>query len=396
MADKNRAFSRFVLAQHLLSLNAGPPEELALSIAIGTNLSSSARSGYSAAATTPGLAQILDENESGSSGSLSTRISLSEEAKAHRARTSAAAASADIPLSAIAASARTWFDEQYKALGISSAKLDGQVAVDFTDQSRATLSAVASNAQGLFTTDEREAASSALQSRFDGAVSPYVVIARHSGDYAGLYDAALSYMEQAGSDERATSAWKEQRQALVDGVVAARESFGKAPQTGNVNDPVRALLDKPTGSLASGAGSAAIATRARTLLDDQVNNAKDNGKELVFDADRKSGEQADFSQFDNRTLAAVVLNQGSAFSADEVRAAKTELNQRTRLSLLSALNSASEGSMRTGGLAVIKQYANMSDEEKQLLASLISSWTASSGITAAPCPYRTRLAPRAG
>jgi hypothetical protein len=132
------------------------------------------------------------------------------------------------------------------------------------------------------------------------------------------------------------------------------------------------------------------------LLDDQVNNAKDNGKELVFDADRKSGEQADFSQFDNRTLAAVVLNQGSAFSADEVRAAKTELNQRTRLSLLSALNSASEGSMRTGGLAVIKQYANMSDEEKQLLASLISSWTASSGITAAPCPYRTRLAPRAG
>ncbi len=240
---------------------------------------------------------------------------MSDEAKAHLARTLAAAESADIPLSAIAASARTWFDEQYKALGISSAKLDGQVAVDFTNQSRATLFAIASNAQGLFTTDERGAASSALQSRFDGAMSPHIVIARHSGDYAGLYEAALSYVEQAGSDERATSAWKEQRQALVDGLVAARESFGKAPQTGNIDDPVRALLDKATGSPASGAGSADVATRARSLLDDQANNAKDNGKELVFDPGRKFGQQADFSQFDNRTLAAVVLNQDSAFSA---------------------------------------------------------------------------------
>ncbi len=52
---------------------------------------------------------------------------------------------------------------------------------------------------------------------------------------------------------------------------------------------------------------------------------------------------------------------------DEARAAKAELNQRTRLSLLSALNSASEGNTRNGGLAVITQYANMSDEEKSAL-----------------------------
>jgi hypothetical protein len=340
-----------------------------LSVAIGTNLSavlSSARSGYSAAATAPSLAQILDENENGSSESLSTSVSLSDEAKAYLACTLAGAESADVPLSAIAASARTWFDEQYKALGISSAKLDGQVAVDFTSQSRATLFAVASNAEGLFTAGEREAASSALQSRFEGAVSPHVVIARHSGDYASLYEAALSYMEQAGADERATSAWKEQRQAVVDGLVAARQSFGKAPRTGNINDPIRALLDKATASPASGAGSGDVSTRARALLDDQANNAKDNGKELVFDPGRKSGQQADLSQFDNRTLAAVALNQGSAFSADEARGAKAELDQRTRLSLLSALNS-SEGNTRTGGLAVITQYANMSDEEKSVL-----------------------------
>ena len=35
--------------------------------------------------------------------------------------------------------ARAWFDEQYVALGTSSAMLDGQVAVDFSGQTRATL-----------------------------------------------------------------------------------------------------------------------------------------------------------------------------------------------------------------------------------------------------------------
>ena len=76
------------------------------------------------------------------------------------------------------------------------------------------------------------------------------MIARHTGDYASLYAAASDYLDQAGSDEKVTPAWKDQKQAVLEGFAAARASFGKAPVTGNDADPVRALLDKaPTQNL---------------------------------------------------------------------------------------------------------------------------------------------------
>jgi hypothetical protein len=67
----------------------------------------------------------------------------------------------------------------------------------------------------------------------------------------------------------------------------------------------------------------------------------------------------------NRTLAAVALNQSSSFSAEEVRAAKAELDQRNRASILSAVNQ-SEGS-GSGSVAMLQQYANMSAEKKSAL-----------------------------
>jgi hypothetical protein len=108
-----------------------------------------------------------------------------------------------------------------------------------------------------------------------------------------------------------------------------------------------------------------VATNARAMLDDQINAAKDNGAELVFSSSRKVGQQADWSQFDNQTLAAVALNQDSSFSTEEVRAAKAELDQRNRTSILSAINN-SDGS-GSSSLAMLQQYANMSTEEKSAL-----------------------------
>lgn len=343
-----------------------------MSTAIGTNLTSlfsSARRGYSVPAA-PSLVQILtDEDKKKTSSSPSTIISLSDEAKAYLAQTSQSTKSDAVSLEILATNARTWFDQQYEKLGISSAKLDGQVAVDFSSQSRATLSAVASNAQRLFSKEEIEAAKSALQDRFDDVVSPHVVIARHGGDYASLYEAALVYMNEAGTDERATSLWQDQYKALVEGEAAARKNFGKAPDTGNSDDPVRALLDQKTDtdSPSSDASGDSIAAQARALLDDQINAAADKGSELVFDARRKFGQQADFSKFDNRMLATVSLNQDATFSIDEARAAKAELNQRNRLSLLNAINSGNSSDPSAGSLAMIKQYAAMSAEEKSAL-----------------------------
>jgi hypothetical protein len=159
-----------------------------------------------------------------------TSVTLSEAAKAFLA----ANGGADAPsVDVLAANARSWFDQQYGKLGISSAVLDGEIAVDLTGQTRATLSAVASNTGKLFSQDEVDAAARTLEVRFGDAVSPYVVIARHTGDYAAPYDAAMAYLNDAGADEKATDAWKAQYQAVLDGLTAAKATFGKAPDTGN-------------------------------------------------------------------------------------------------------------------------------------------------------------------
>ena len=295
-----------------------------------------------------------------------TSVTLSDEAKAYLA----ASDTAEVSPATLAANARTFFDQQYATLGISSAVLDGQIALDLTSQDRATLSTVASNAQGLFSGDEVDAATKTLQVRFDDAVGPYTVIARHTGDYAAPYDAALNYLNKAGADERATPAWKNQYQAVLDGLSAAKSAFGKAPDTGNPDDPVRALLGRTSsgGSPSAATDSAGIASRARAMLDAQANAARDNGTELTFDRSRNSGQQADYTDFDNRSLASIALDPNGEFSAEETRSAKAELDQRNRTSILEALNgSQSGGNTSNASLALLKQIGGMSDEEKSVM-----------------------------
>lgn len=339
-----------------------------MSTAIGTYLSVLLNSGQSAHASAPGtpsLAKALGDEASPPRDSPSATVTLSDAAKAYVAA-AADTETAEPPLAKLAADARAWLDQQYQKLGIASAMLDGKVAVDLTGRTRAALSAVASNAEKLFSKDESTAAQIALQSRFEDAIAPHVVIARHSGDYAKLYQAASDYLDQAGADERATPAWQSQKRAVTEGLAAAKAAFGKAPDTGDDNDPVRALLGKTTasGSIAPGTSTESVAANARAMLDDQLNQARDNGAELVFDPSRRTGQPVDFSNFDNRTLAAMVLNPDSIFSDKEARGAKTELDQRTRTSMLSALSS---GNGAAGSLGLLQTYAKMSDEEKAVL-----------------------------
>lgn len=328
------------------------------------------RAGQTVLDAQPSLAQVLSNDAAdGSQLPASTTVALSAEARAYLAGQSAQTQTdAGTSLASRAATARSWFDQQYQALGLSSALLDGKVAVDLIGQSRATLSAVASNARNLFSKDESAAATTALQARFDAALSPSVVIARHTGDYAGLYDAALAYANAAGPDEQATKAWQDQTQALLDGAAAARKTPGKAPDTGNAADPIKVLLGKAaTGAAITPQSSiATVAGKARALLDAQADNARDNGSTLVFDASDKTGQQVDFAGFDNRSLAAIAINQGSAFSAGEVRAAKTTLDQRNRASVLETLGSGSSDGAGTS-LALVNRYAAMSAEEKAAL-----------------------------
>jgi len=296
-----------------------------------------------------------------------TSVTLSEAAKAFLA----ANGGADAPgVDVLAANARSWFDQQYGKLGISSAVLDGEIAVDLTGQSRATLSAVASNTGNLFSQDEIDAATRTLEVRFGDAVSPYVVIARHTGDYAAPYDAAMTYLNEAGADEKATDSWKAQYQAVLDGLSAAKATFGMAPDTGNPDDPVAALLASTSsnGSQTGTTTAADVVSRARAMLDAQANAARDNGTDLSFDRTRKGGQQVDYTNFDNRALAMMVQNQNGDFSAAETRSAKAELDQRNRTSILATLNGSQSGSdPRSSSLALLKQYSTMSDEEKSVM-----------------------------
>lgn len=331
------------------------------------SLLSPSRDANGAGPSTPSLAQTLSDNERESSRkSPSATVTLSEAAKARLAGNDGAAADA-IPLASITKDARAWFNQQYRTLNISSAMLDGEVAVDLTTQARETLSAVASNAQGLFNADERAAAGIALQSRFDDAMAPHVVIAKHTNDYVSLYEAAAAYLEQAGADERATKIWQDQKQAVVQGLVAAKTAPDEAPDIGDRNDPVRALLDKAADgdSSESDASTASVAAKARAMLDGQIDKARANGTELSLRQSRTVGQRVDFSDFDNRTLAVVVLDAGSKFSNAETRAAKGELDQRTRVTMLSALTSGNDSAQ--GNLNLLQAYASMSGEEKTAL-----------------------------
>jgi hypothetical protein len=339
--------------------------ELAVSTTIGPylpSLLSSARSAYATAPAAGSANGPGDEASAASQEPLSATVTLSDAAKAYLA----SPAETDIAvrsLATLAADARAWFDQQYRTLGIKSAMLDGQVAVDLTGQSRATLSAVAADAGEIFSDDESEAARIALQSRLDDALAPHVVIARHTRDYAGLYKAASDYLDKAGEDERATEIWQDQRQAVAKGLAAAKAAPARAPDTGDKNDPVHALLGKTSadGSPLPGTDTGSVASKARTLLDAQENKARDNGTQLQLDPRRTTGQPIDFSGFDNRTLATVVLNPEASFSDQEARAAKGELDRRVRQDMLATTSTGD------GGLGLLRIYGKMSVEEKAVM-----------------------------
>lgn len=332
--------------------------------AIGSNPYGAAGTAYGpqTAATTAAAQTKTSDTGSGTAADAAPgadTVDLSDAAKAYLASQTSSAAD-------LAAEARKWFDAQYKSTGLTSPMLDGKVALDMTSLSRETLSAVAANTGGQFSKDEVLAAGATLQKRFDDALTPHVVVARHTGDYAALYKAAADYLDKAGADERATPLWISTRQAVDEGLALAQKSPMQAPQTTNGNDPVAALL-KQTSQVAGVSGGATTdadaASDARARLDALANKARDAGTELVFDATRKSGQMVDFSSFSNQSLAVMTLNQDGQFSADEARAAKKELDQRNRTSLMSVFNG-SNTDVGAQSLALLSHYNNMSAAEK--------------------------------
>ncbi len=277
-----------------------------------------------------------------------TTLTLSEAA---RARLAAAAALPDF--TAVTTSARTALDQLYAAKAATDPVSGDRQQADLSSLDRRAVFAVFVNPNGEFTPDEQAAAKSELDNRFSGALAPAAATTRLTGDYSVAYRTALDFLDAAGPEEKATATWSTQYEAILAGYKATRHDATAAPET-RTGDLVAAYLAKNNGSENTPLPAFDdVASAARALLDE---------------ATRKTGQAADLSSFDNRSLAAIALNQGEQFSRADISAAQNELSSRTRTSMLSYLQkSHSSGDARQFSLAILQTYSAMSPEEKQAL-----------------------------
>lgn len=303
--------------------------------------------------------------------SAATNVTVSDAARALLATQNA-----DDDFAMVTANARIALDDLYKAAGVTSPLQDDKLTIDLSGLDRISVFAIASNSEKEFTADEQSAAAQELQNRFDAAMKPMKAAAEVVGDYSSLYKAALSYFDGMSAKEKAAPGWADQRAALAAGYQATQQNPGALPQ-GIANDPIAAFVKRTekAGDTDNdpAANFATVATKARQAIDAQAAAATAAGKQLVFDPQRKSGQLVDFSSFDNQSLSAVALNQGNLFAPEESRAAKQELDARTRKSILQVFQGGSGSDPRSFSLGLIQQYQIMTPEQRQA-AGLSSSF----------------------
>jgi hypothetical protein len=338
------------------------------SVNTGLNPYASLGSAYArAAATQPSLASVLAGSDDSSTSNAATNLTLSDAARAQLAN-----ASTVKDFSTVTSEARTTLDGLYAAAKVTG-PLDasGNATIDLSSLDRRSLFAIATNSAGKFTTDEQSVAASELNSRFNAALAPAAATTKLTGDYGAVYQAALTYLDGASSEEKATTAWSAQRAAVLKGVQATQQNPSTAP-SGIANDPVAAYLAQyPNGSSTATEDFSSVAKDVRATLDAQASAAAANGKELVYDPGRKTGQLADLSGIDNRSLSAISLNQDQLFSKQESFAAKQELDSRNRASVLAAFKqSQSSGDPTQLSLGILNTYSAMSPEERQA-----TNWT---------------------
>ena len=340
------------------------------SVNVGPNPYSQLGSAYArAAATQPSLASILNAADSGNptDSNAATNLTLSDAA---RAQLAGAATQKDF--GAVTSEARAALDGLYAAAKVNGPiGVDGKMTIDLSSLDRRALFAVLTNNGGKFSLDEQKAVNAELDNRFNDALAPAAATAKLTGDFSTLYRAALDYLDGASGEEKATATWSALRTAVQKGVQVTQQDPTTAPAN-IANDPVAAYLAQSADSVATPtADISSVAKKVRAALDAQAKAATAAGRELVLDAGRKTGQLVDFSSMDNRSLAAISLNQDGLFSGLESFAAKQALESRNRASVLAALKqSQSSGDPTQLSLGILNTYSSMSDEERRAV-----NWT---------------------
>jgi hypothetical protein len=261
----------------------------------------------------------------------------------------------------VVAAARTVLDKLLADAKATSALKDGKATIDVSGLDRRGLYAIASNKGGKFSIEEQVVASLQMKADRDATLSAPASAMRVTGDYAGLYKAALAHLEAAGPEEKAMGQWAKDKAALTEGLDQAQAKPGVAP-TGIDGDPVAAYLKDVGGVVANPRTRdiGKVASDVRSVLDKQYGSATEDGM-----ATSRDDGKIDFSKFDDRSLAAVALNKGDQFSEHEVALAAAEVKTRNRDSVSSAYKSTQGSDGSAFGKSLITQYAAMSDEERQ-------------------------------
>lgn len=290
------------------------------------------------------------------SSASSVNVTLSAEARA------ALAAQTDgRSADQVVAAARAALDTLLAGAKATSALKDGKPTIDVSGLDRRSLYAVASNKGGKFTIEEQVVAALRMKTTREAALSAPASAMRVTGDYGGLYKAALAHLEAAGPEEKAMAQWGKDKAALTEGLRQAVARPGVAP-SGVDGDPVAAYLKETGGVVANPRARdiAQVASDVRSVLDRQYAAATGQGM-----ATSPDDGTIDFSKFDDRSLAAVALNKGGQFSEHEVAQAAAEVKTRSRDSVSSAYKGAQGADGSAFGKSLITRYAAMSDEERQ-------------------------------
>lgn len=270
-----------------------------------------------------------------------TNVTLSDAAKA---------AQEPKDLATVAGEARAALDGLLTAAARTSPLADGKLAVDLASLDRRQLFAISTNAGQQFTVDEQKATAIELQNRFDAALAGPTAVGRVTGDIKGLYLAALSYLDGAGPEEKASAAYADQRAAIDDVLSQLKSNPDKLPDK-VPGDPVDAYMDRLASNETGGLRDIGlVATDARATLDAQY---------------EAGGTKPNYADFDSRALAAIALNSAETFSLDEARLAKAEINKRAGAAILAGLKAADRSGDPTAfAQNILSLYGGMSAEER--------------------------------
>lgn len=333
--------------------------------------STSSASSY--ASTYATILANIQRNNAGSAAASGTSGSNSNPAATVTLSDAAKAALALKDFSAVVADARAAMDKLLADAQRTSPLEDDTLAVDLSRIDRRELYAISTNAEQAFTPDEQKAAQIELQRRFDQAMAGPTSVGRVTGKVDGLYTAALAFLDEAGPEEKASAAYADARKAVEAMIAKLKTDPGTLP--GSVpNDPVNDYMER----LAAGETGG-------------LRNITDVGSDAraTLDAQYAAGRTApDYKDFDSRSLSAVALNTGNAFSDSEVRAARSELRSRTGAAVLAALRH-SDAAVNPAGFSenIISLYGAMSAEERaaagwseNLYAAAVASYRTASKL----------------